>query len=253
MLRLFVQGLMELLWPPRTTCLLCDGPLVQSVDGLPVCVVCWEAIRFPAGLACCSCCSRPLRRGRGRCTTCADSPPYGRVWALGLHAGPLREAVHHLKFGGRKALGAPLGRRLGGSIPTEHDLVVPLPLHPARQRERGYNQAALIAQGVAAVRSRPLVEGVLVRVRQTGRQAKLDRDERLRNLQGAFGVRGPGSVPWAGRTVLLVDDVLTTGATAAAAATVLRATGALRVDLAVLAVSDKQMEVAGSPADRAVT
>lgn len=253
MLRLFVQGLMELLWPPRTTCLLCDGRLEQPVEGLPVCLTCWEAIRFPAGLVCCACCSRPLRRGRGRCTVCADSPPFGRVWALGLHAGPLREAIHHLKFNGRKGLGVPLGRRLGAAIQTDHDLVVPLPLHPARLRERGYNQAALIAQGLAEARSRPMVEGVLVRVRQTGRQAKLDREERLRNLQGAFGVRGPQTVPWAGRSVLLVDDVLTTGATAAAAATVLRETGALRVDLAVLAVSDKQMEVAGGHVSRTVT
>lgn len=249
MLRLFLQGVMELLWPPRTTCLLCEGPLpAEGVGtGQPVCEACWHGMGFDADLPRCAGCSRPLAGGPafggpGLCVECAQSPPFGRVWALGLHRGPLREAIHHLKFGGRRRLGVALGRRLAAAIPPVHDLIVPIPLHPSRLRERGYNQAALIAAGIGQVLGTAVAERGLVRLRPTGHQAKLDRAERLRNLRGAFGVARGADLPWAGRRVLLVDDVLTTGATASAAAAVLGATGARGVDLAVLAVSDKLME-----------
>lgn len=242
MLRLFLEGVLDLLWPPRTTCLLCDGPLAgewrDRPEQVPVCMACWCSMAFAAGENRCTNCNRPLVGGRGVCVECASPPPFGRVWAIGQHRAALREAVHHLKFSGRKGLGAPLGRRLAGSIVLAYDLVVPLPLHPSRLRERGYNQAALIAAGLARELGLPVVEGELVRLRPTGHQAKLDREERLRNLQGAFGARRL-AVPWSGRSVLLVDDVLTTGATASAAAEVVRQTGARQVDLAVLAVSDK--------------
>lgn len=239
---------MDLLWPPRTTCLLCDASLVDQAEGapefpagvknLPVCDLCWRSMPFPADVVCCMNCKRPLTGGRGVCVECTTEPLFGRVWALGLHKGALREAIHHFKFNGRKALGAPLGSWLATSVSREYDLTVPLPLHPSRQRERGYNQAALLAEGVVAVLGLPLIEGELIRLRRTGHQAKLIREERLHNLDGAFGVRRGSPLPWRGRAVLLVDDVLTTGATAAAAASVLRQTGAARVDLAVLAVSD---------------
>lgn len=258
MLRLFFQGVMDLLWPPRTTCLLCEallhpgapGPVgvvgaLPVLNGLPICLECWDSMAFAPGEARCTNCNRPLAGGRGLCMECTASPPFGRVWALGLHRGALREAIHHLKFSGRKGLGAPLGWRLAGLVDREHQVIVPLPLHPSRLRERGYNQAALIAQGLAAELCLPVVEGELLRLRRTGHQAKLDREERLCNLQGAFGARSQATPPWAGRAVLLVDDVLTTGATASAAAQALRETGAVRVDLAVLAVSDKLVHAAG--------
>jgi len=248
MLRLFLQGLADLLWPPRTTCLLCEGPLPAegTGSGLPVCEGCWHGMGFDAAVPRCGNCSRPLAGGPGLCVECAQAPPFGRVWALGLHRGPLREAIHHLKFGGRRRLGVALGLRLAAEIPPVHDLIVPIPLHPSRLRERGYNQAALIGAGIGQALGTAVVERGLVRRRPTGHQAKLDRSERLRNLRGAFGVARVKNLPWEGRRVLLVDDVLTTGATASAAAEVLRATGALGVDLAVLAVSDKRMERRGS-------
>lgn len=244
MLKLFLRGMMDLLWPPRTTCLLCHGPLPAEGmgSGLPVCGPCWEGMGFDSAEPRCRNCSRPLAGGQGLCVECAQVPPFGRVWALGLHRGPLREAIHHLKFGGRRRLGLALGLRLAAEIPPVHDLIVPIPLHPSRLRERGYNQAALIGAGIGQALGTAVVERGLVRRRPTGHQAKLDRAERLRNLQDAFGVARMRSLPWAGRRVLLVDDVLTTGATASAAARVLRATGARGVDLAVLAVSDKRME-----------
>lgn len=246
MLRLFLDGLLDLLWPSRTACLLCEGPLAEAEgDGPPVCMTCWETMPFAPAENRCTNCSRPLSGGRGVCVQCASPPAFGRVWAIGLHHGALREAVHHLKFSGRKTLAAPLGRRLARMMPREHDLIVPLPLHPSRLRERGYNQATLIACGLAGILGLPVVEGELVRLRRTGHQAKLEREERLRNLRGAFGTRSQTDPPWSGRAVLLVDDVLTTGATASAAAEAITKTGARRVDLAVLAVSDKHVAAQG--------
>lgn len=179
------------------------------------------------------------------CQDCARGVPYGVVFSLGLHTGPLREAIHHLKFSGREGLGAPLGRRLAASVFTRPDWIVPVPLHRARLGERGYNQAALVARGLGQELGVPVLEHGLRRVRQTGRQAKLDRQQRLANLRDAFGLPR-GEPPWVGQAVLLVDDVLTTGSTAAAAATVIRARGARSVDLAVLAVSTKWVRASGT-------
>lgn len=235
MLRLVLEGLLELLWPPRTQCLLCQAPLEGNPP--PACTTCWESMRFPAALFRCSNCSRPTTGGENICTECAAGSPFGRVYALGLHAGPLREAIHHIKFGGREDLAPPLGRKLAPLIAERPHLLVPVPLHRSRLHERGYNQATLIAQNIGAELSIPVHDRALIRRRSTGHQAKLDRAGRLKNLAGAFGLAGPGSAPWVGQRVLLVDDVLTTGATAAAVASVIRETGAHRVDLAVLAVS----------------
>ncbi len=226
---------MDLLWPPRTTCLLCGGPLGDGAAMPPVCPTCWSAMAYPEGVHRCANCARPLMDETRLCADCEAGPLFGRVFALGLHEGALREAIHLLKFEGRDDLGVPLGRRLALFIAERHDLVVPVPLHRARFAERGYNQAALVAHGIRRETGTPVVAGALRRVRNTGHQAKLDRTGRLLNLAGAF--TAPTRPPWAGRRVLLVDDVLTTGATASAAADVVRKTGAAHVNLAVLAVS----------------
>jgi ComF family protein len=234
LLRTIVQGLMDLVWPPRTCCLLCGG-LLEKLPGL-ACEECWAAMRFPEGYHGCFHCARPLAEGARVCKHCAAGSPFGYVYALGLHAGPLREAVHHLKFGDREELAVTLGHLLAGRVSACPDCLVPVPLHRARLRERGYNQATLIARAIADELSIPVIDNHLKRLRSTGHQAKLHRAGRMRNLTGAFGVsRLPA--PWEGKSVLVVDDVLTTGATAAAVAGVLRETGAAEINLAVLAVS----------------
>jgi ComF family protein len=236
LLRMVLQGLMDLLWPPRTECLLCGAMLAEEPLPVPVCEGCWEGMHFPPALRCCFNCARPLAGGGTFCRTCAAGSPFGYVYALGLHEGALREAIHHLKFGDREELAPPLGRRLAALISTRPDCLVPVPLHRSRLVERGYNQATLIAQSIAVELSIPVMDTAMKRLRRTGHQAKLDRAARMKNLQHAFGV-SQTPAPWAGKSVLLVDDVLTTGATAAAVANVLRQTGARTVDMAVLAVS----------------
>ncbi|HWI65843.1 MAG TPA: phosphoribosyltransferase family protein [Symbiobacteriaceae bacterium] len=232
-----VQGLLELLWPHRTDCLICQSPLAGSSEpsGL-VCDQCLTSMAFDPREPRCANCTRPTYAADGLCAECAEGSPFGMVFSLGPHKDALREAIHHFKFEDRRDLGAVLGRRLAGRVSVPYDCVVPVPLHRSRLRERGYNQAAVVGREIAAKLGVPLHEGVLVRLRRTGHQAKLHRSNRLHNLQGAFGVTS-STPPWAGRRVLLVDDVLTTGATAAAAATELYGSGARSVDLAVLAVS----------------
>lgn len=236
MFGMLVEGLLDLLWPPRTTCIYCDGPLEAGAAQRLFCGTCWDSMGFPPGRHYCFNCTRPYTGWGDYCPECSRGSPYGYVFSLGLHEGALREAVHQVKYGGREALGILLGKRLGALISTRPDCIIPMPLHLFRLRERGYNQAALIAQGIASVLSVPVVDGVLRRRRRTARQADLDRESRQRNMADAFGLRR-GTPYWLGRSVLLVDDVLTTGATASAAAKVIWESGATEVNLAVLAVS----------------
>ncbi|MDH4334498.1 MAG: ComF family protein [Chloroflexota bacterium] len=148
-----------------------------------------------------------------------------------VHEGATRRALQRLKYGGAAALAAPLAER---AMPALGDLLamvdgdvalVPVPVHPERQRQRGYNQAALLARVLASRVGLPLRD-VLVRTRPTARQHGLSRAARLHNLRGAFGLAE--CVP-PGSAAVLVDDILTTSATLEACAEVLRAGGAARV------------------------
>jgi ComF family protein len=144
----------------------------------------------------------------------------------------MREALHAFKFRGRRALAAPLGDllveamegRLPGGLPA---LVVPVPLHPRRERERGFNQASLLARRLGRAWRVPVRDDVLVRAVATPSQTELDAPARRANVRGVFRMRRPDLI--AGRHVLLVDDILTTGATLSECARCLRAGGAAEI------------------------
>lgn len=164
------------------------------------------------------------------------APHWGAVpfpWAAFDFVGPMAEAVRRLKYGGRTDLVGDLGERLAahaGRFAGYVDEVVPVPLHGRRLRMRGFNQAALLAAPVAAWLGVPLRVRRLRRIRDTRAQASLRQHPRASNVRSAFAVRGR---PAAG--VLLVDDVATSGATLAAARTMLLEAGATRVHALVLA------------------
>jgi ComF family protein len=223
--RATLAALLDLVYPPR--CAACGEPAAAE----PFCPVCAEAIEpVPPG---CDRCGLP--GARATCAAClADPPPFDAVRAGGLFGGPLADAVHAFKYGGRPALARPLGAWLAtrASVPPGA-VVVSVPLARGRRIERGYDQAALLADALAraaGVRRRRL-RGALTRTRETVPQVGRSRAERARNVDGAF----EATRRVAGADLVLVDDVVTTGATAAAAAAALRRAGARSVVVVALA------------------
>jgi len=175
-------------------------------------------------------------------TQCDPVTHEGRVSirAAGAHAGPLRAAIHRLKYGGEPGLAADLGALVALQLARDIargllvDAVVPVPLHRARAATRGYDQAALLARAVAAHAGLPL-RIALHRIRASRPQVELDRAARAANVRGAF-VAGAGSLR--GLRVALVDDVATTGATLMDAAAAARAAGARTVRAYVVAAEE---------------
>jgi ComF family protein len=158
-----------------------------------------------------------------------------------VYGGAVAHAITAMKYRARPDLARPLGDLLSRAVAAELPsraglrgaLVVPVPLHPRRLAERGYNQAALLARRVAKHMGSPLAPMALARDRDTTRQATLDRQARLENVASSFRARDPAGVR--GRAVLLVDDVQTTGATLEACSMALRVAGASTVVTAVVA------------------
>jgi ComF family protein len=146
-----------------------------------------------------------------------------------LFEGSLRQAIHAFKYSGQSSLAEPLGELLvsyWAESPLPVDSLVPVPLHPTRQRQRGYNQSSLLATRLAAAAHLPLVEGCLVRVRATASQMTLGVPERQRNVEGAFRCVDSRL---AGQRVLLVDDVCTSACTLGACSTALCESGVASV------------------------
>ncbi len=217
-------------------CLACAEPVWTPRDSLGLCPGCRQLlVRWPAG---CSVCARPIA-GRlpegGRCGECRRRPPpYERRLSAWSYQHPADAVLTAFKFGRLEYLGGHLGRRLAELFRRELggcDLVVPVPLHWRRYLTRGYNQAAAIARPLARALELPAAN-LLRRRRATPPQSRLHRKDRRRNLRRAFAIRRPAARRTGrcrGRHVLLVDDVVTTGATLEAAARCLRRAGARAV------------------------
>ncbi len=164
----------------------------------------------------------------GPCNDCGSrgSGFPDRVWALAAYEGSLREALHRFKYHGDKRAGRFLAGLLLAGPGTEADrpdLVIPVPLHPSRLRQRGYNQAMLLAESLAKDWQVELDHRILQRSAITQPQSNLGRSDRLANLDGAFRLAAEGRVR--GKKVLLVDDIITTGSTLEACGAVLRQAG----------------------------
>jgi ComF family protein len=180
----------------------------------------------------CTACALPFPRPHHACAASAQGFKY--TYAAAVHSGVARRAVHAFKYRARRSLAGPLAERMYRGIPRhmrqETWLVVPVPTHPSRRRARGYDQADLLARALAREGAWPY-KNALRRVRNTQPSPGLDRAERRANLADAFVCRRNVQ----GSCILLVDDVLTTGATADVAACALRLAGAREVHLVVIA------------------
>jgi ComF family protein len=219
---------LDLLFPPR--CAACDAP-----GESPFCALCAETlVPLPAG---CPVCGVPQDESLlpalkpRRCPGCRAHPPrFAFASAPYLHGGALADGIHRLKYERREDLGAALAVLFEACLVPKSDLLVPVPLHPRRLRQRGYNQAAILASGAGERFGLP-VAPLLRRVRETGQQVGRDRTSRERSVRGAFAAAGNVL----GLRICLIDDVLTTGATASAAADALLQAGAARVEVRTLA------------------
>lgn len=223
MLRAAASAFLDLVYPPR-----CGACREQTSGGL-FCAVCAEAVDpVPTG---CELCGAPGTARR--CGGCLVRPPaFDRVRAGALFGGPLADAIHGFKYGDRPALARPLGRWLASRVELSPGArVVAVPLARGRRIARGYDQAALLAGALASAAGVPRLKRLLHRVRETPPQVGRSREERARNVAGAFAAAGAAR----GLDLVLVDDVVTTGATADAAARALRAAGARSVEVVALA------------------
>jgi ComF family protein len=232
------RRLVDVIWPRQ--CASCGGLIGHREQG-DFCAACWRRIRLISPPYC-PCCGRPFRSPvalafspEHRCGACrAHPPPFDHARAVGCYAGPLRQAIHLFKYRGKMSLRRPLLQLALGHFhelypQAAYDAIIPVPLHPGRLRQREFNQAAVLAKGLARHLGSPLLERVLARARQTRPQVELSGAERRRNVKDAFVVTAPARL--AGHVVLLVDDVLTTGATVGEAAKALKAAGAVQVDV----------------------
>ena len=163
---------------------------------------------------------------------------FDAAYTFGSYEGALRDLIHLFKYGRIQTLAGPLGRLLAQALPRDQsfDLIVPMPLHWRKRWRRGFNQSALLARQIARRTSVP-VRNVLRRVRHTAAQAGLTNAKRRLNVSGAFRAR----MRLDGQRVLLIDDVMTTGATAASCARAIKLAGASHVTLLTLARADRRM------------
>jgi ComF family protein len=231
-----MQDLIHLIYPPQ--CIACGG-LVVSDFGL--CADCWRDTPFIAGLVCTKC-GTPLpgeADGSGE-VLCDDCVTIARPWAEGraamLYAGKARDMVLALKHADRMEIARPVAHwmhRAAQDILRPGMLLAPVPLHWQRLYKRRYNQAALLSGRVARLAGLDHCPDLLQRIRQTGSQENKSREARFDNMAGAFRLHPRRAVT--GRDVLLVDDVMTSGATFAAAAETCLAGGAASVSVLAMA------------------
>ncbi len=244
------ESLFATLFP--SDCRLCSSPLT-NISRLPVCEACLEQIEPVEGIVCAICGEKiqTTLAQNNRAPLCGlcqkKAPPFVQAAAYGSYAGILRDLIHLLKYDQIRQAAKVLGRLLADAIAgletnfsDNRVVVIPVPLFKGKRRQRGFNQAELIATAALKLgnpRRFELQTALLKRVRPTESQIGLTRHQRRENIRGAFGVANKEGVT--GKEVLLVDDVFTTGTTASECARVLLRSGASKVWVATVARTQK--------------
>jgi len=234
----FWRAWVDFFFPPK--CIFCGKSQGKWVPEQP-CSPCLSQIKFFSSPRCPRCglgfAGKP---GEDHlCSDCITEERYfNRARALGPYEGLILEAISRFKYHGVSRLALPLGHLLAeyqdaDFALSEFDLVLPVPLHPKRLRQRGFNQSLLLARRISRRRSIPLDFTALLRIHHTQPQTRLSGPERQKNIRGAFVVERPERVT--GKKILLIDDVFTTGATVQECSKVLLQAGASQVDVLTLA------------------
>jgi Predicted amidophosphoribosyltransferases len=203
--KFILNSLLDFIYPP--VCISCNTPLPDGSQ--KICQKCWSAIP-------------PLTKNHSLyqetrtkllAEGCIDDLISCYVFE---REGPFQHITHALKYQEYKSFGVELGKQIGGLVRdwnVETDIIVPVPLHRIKHRERGYNQSEFIAQGIASIIDKPIMVDAIRRVRHTQTQTKLNLEERYKNMKDAFDTLPGASKKLYGKTCLLVDDIITTGAT----------------------------------------
>jgi ComF family protein len=235
------RAVLDLVYPP-----FCIGCRAQVAAPGALCAACWQRVGFLDGPMC-DCCGLPFEFGfevlgnaGTRCAACHANPPaYDKARAVMRYDEHSKGPILAFKHGDRLDLAPAFARWLdrgGRALLDEAELIVPVPLHPGRLWTRRYNQSAELARALAKLGGRPAALTLLERARATPSQGAMrSAKARRRNMLGAFKVRPRHKSAIAGRNILLVDDVLTTGATAEACARALKRAGAAKVLVLALA------------------
>ncbi len=236
-IRKVVVFLADMVFPKNIYCIACGAPLgggdPASLCGKcreelienrpPVCRRCGRFARFPA---------------RGSCEGCRKRiPAYDRGTAAVVYERGARKILYGLKYGGKGYLAENIAAIMEPVLPaaSSYDMIIPVPMHKSKKSERGYCQTTLISRHLAKKSGKPAETDNLVRIRRTEPMSGLHRGNRAANVRGAFEVKDPGAL--AGKRILLVDDLLTTGSTADECARILKKAGAASVQLAVFAAT----------------
>lgn len=221
---------------------------MRTVTRLPVCSDCLKRPQPLSAEFFCVSCRTPFQNAfpldaEGRCGLCRHGlRGFDAAYCFGAYEGALRELLHLYKYGRVKTLARPLGDLMAAALPRDErfDAIAPVPLHWRRQWQRGFNQSELLARTLSRRTAIPVIRA-LRRLRSTVTQAGLSNTARRRNVSAAFRCRRPDAI--AGKRILLIDDVMTTGSTAAACATALKRAGAARVALLTVARVDRRMDI----------
>jgi len=234
------RGLKDLIYP--NCCLVCKNKIPPLDQQRLICAGCWDKLEQNLPPFCARC-GRHLDSQaieKNACKSCSKFNFYfDRAFSPCKYTGTLKKLIHEFKYSGKDYLGKSLGKLMRTFIrdyqlPIEHlDFLIPIPLHKSRQREREFNQAEILSQEVAQEFDKKILTDLLIRVKPTQTQTELNFQERCQNVKRSFAVTKPELIKNA--NLLLIDDILTTGATASEAAKCLKEAGAKIVLLLTLA------------------
>jgi len=232
--RYLANGFMSLFFP--ADCLLCESPL-EPLNRSFICFKCWQKVKLLPEVHCVKC-GKPLPSLFKEvnplliCFECKQHPPYfSRLFSPTIYQGVMAEAIKFFKYKGKRGIVRGFARIIKYAIERFNlsslrlEAIVPVPLHPRRLRERGFNQAEDIAKIIGNILNLPVWNNYLVRLRYTEPQTGLHKEKRQNNLKGAFSIKKKAKKKGKGRKILLVDDVYTTGATLNEAARVIKKDG----------------------------
>lgn len=237
-LKRFFKGLLDLIYPYR--CLVCQDKIENaSIDNL-ICLACWNNIKRNVPPFC-RYCGRHLKDPKALCCELCRKKKYcfDRAFSPCIYEGTLKELIHQFKYSGKDYLGETLCRFLSefikeyGLAMNSFDCVVAVPLHGTKLREREFNQAQILAEKLAGEFKLEFLKDALLRTRNTRTQTELKGEERLRNVKGCFKANPEAQLK--DKSILLIDDLLTTGATCSEAAGALKDAGARQVTVLTLA------------------